>query len=71
MFDLFQPTHLLFVLLVALAVFGPKGLIEVIRSLGEGYQRLQEFREEIRGELITTPTENEPERKLLSSKEKG
>jgi Sec-independent protein translocase protein TatA len=71
MFDLFQPTHVLFVLLVALAVFGPKGLIEVSRSLGRGYQRLQEFKEEIRGELITTPTQDEPERKPLSSEEKG
>jgi TatA/E family protein of Tat protein translocase len=70
MFELFQPTHLLFVLLVALAVFGPKRLIEVSRSLGQGYQRLQELREEITDE-ITASTRDEPDEKPPSSEKKG
>jgi sec-independent protein translocase protein TatA len=34
--DILQPTHLIFVLLVALLVLGPKRLPEVGRSLGKG-----------------------------------
>ena len=34
--ELFQPTHLLFVLVIALLVFGPKKLPELGKSLGEG-----------------------------------
>lgn len=37
MFDgLFQPTHLLFILLIALILFGPKRLPELGKGLGEG-----------------------------------
>ena len=39
--DILQPTHLLFVLVVALLVLGPKRLPEVGRSLGSG---LRDFR---------------------------
>ena len=34
--NLFQPTHLLVVLFVALLVFGPKKLPELGKGLGEG-----------------------------------
>jgi sec-independent protein translocase protein TatA len=34
--DIFQPTHLLLILVVALLVLGPKWLPEVGRSLGKG-----------------------------------
>lgn len=34
--DIVQPTHLLFILIVALVVLGPKRLPEVGRSLGRG-----------------------------------
>ena len=34
--ELFQPTHLLVVLVIALLVFGPKKLPELGKSLGEG-----------------------------------
>jgi len=44
--DLIQPTHLLFVLVVALLVLGPKRLPEVGRSLGRG---LRDFREGMQG----------------------
>jgi sec-independent protein translocase protein TatA len=45
--DILQPTHLLFVFIVALVVLGPKRLPEVARSLGEG---LRDFRTAISGE---------------------
>lgn len=39
--DILQPTHLLFILVIALLVLGPKRLPEVGRSLGRG---LRDFR---------------------------
>ncbi len=57
--DIFQPTHLLFVLVVALLVLGPKKLPEVGRQLGNG---LRDFRAAINGERseheeVTSPYE--------------
>src|ERR1700733_6090494 len=45
--DILQPTHLVFVLVVALLVLGPKRLPEVGRQLGSG---LRGFRAAINGE---------------------
>ena len=45
--DILQPTHLIFVLVVALLVLGPKRLPEVGRALGRG---LRDFRTAISGE---------------------
>jgi TatA/E family protein of Tat protein translocase len=45
--DILQPTHLLFILVVALVVLGPKRLPEVARTLGNG---LRDFRAAINGE---------------------
>jgi sec-independent protein translocase protein TatA len=45
--DILQPTHLLFVLVVALLVLGPKKLPEVGRQLGNG---LRDFRAALNGE---------------------
>ncbi len=45
--DILQPTHLLFVLVIALLVLGPKRLPEVGRSLGRG---LRDFRVALSGE---------------------
>jgi TatA/E family protein of Tat protein translocase len=45
--DIMQPTHLLFVLLVALLVLGPKRLPEVGRTLGSG---IRDFRQALSGE---------------------
>ena len=39
--DIIQPTHLLFILVVALVVLGPKRLPEVGRALGNG---IRDFR---------------------------
>lgn len=45
--DILQPTHLLFILVIALLVLGPKRLPEVGRSLGRG---LRDFRSAMSGE---------------------
>ncbi len=50
--DIMQPTHLLFVLVVALLVLGPKRLPEVGRQLGKG---LRDFRAAINGEHTEEP----------------
>ena len=52
--DILQPTHLLFVLVVALLVLGPKRLPEVGRTLGNG---IRDFRSAINGE--TTESRDE------------
>jgi sec-independent protein translocase protein TatA len=44
--DIIQPTHLLFILVVALLVLGPKRLPEVGRSLGKG---IRDFRGALAG----------------------
>jgi sec-independent protein translocase protein TatA len=45
--DILQPTHLLFILVVALLVLGPKRLPEAGRALGKG---IRDFRSAISGE---------------------
>ncbi|MFZ0376676.1 MAG: twin-arginine translocase TatA/TatE family subunit, partial [Solirubrobacteraceae bacterium] len=45
--DILQPTHLLFVLVVALLVLGPKRLPEASRAIGKG---IRDFRMEVTGE---------------------
>jgi sec-independent protein translocase protein TatA len=56
--DILQPTHLLFILVIALLVLGPKRLPEAGRSLGRG---LRDFRMAMSGEEperrdeVTTP----------------
>ncbi len=52
--DIMQPTHLLFVLAIALLVLGPKRLPEVGRQLGKG---LRDFRAAINGD---SPQHDEP-----------
>jgi sec-independent protein translocase protein TatA len=51
--DILQPTHLLFVLVVALLVLGPKRLPEVGRSLGKG---LRDFRGALSGDDRDEPS---------------
>jgi sec-independent protein translocase protein TatA len=45
--DLLQPSHLIFILVIALLVLGPTKLPEVGRSLGRG---LRDFRDAISGD---------------------
>jgi TatA/E family protein of Tat protein translocase len=53
--DILQPTHLLFILIVALVVLGPKRLPEVARTLGNG---LRDFRSAINGESSSDDDDN-------------
>lgn len=52
--DILQPTHLLFVLVIALLVLGPKRLPEVGRSLGRG---LRDFKDALSGDDRDRPEE--------------
>jgi Sec-independent protein translocase protein TatA len=61
MFELFQPTHLLFVFVVVLVVFGPKR--EISRGLGQTIQSLQEYKEELKNDVTNTTVEDEPDKK--------
>lgn len=44
--NLFQPTHLLVILFIALLVFGPKKLPDLGKGLGEG---IRSFKESMNG----------------------
>jgi sec-independent protein translocase protein TatA len=63
--DILQPTHILFILVVALLVLGPKRLPEVGRSLGKG---LRDFRGAMSGiEEHASSVFSEPESSSTSS----
>jgi sec-independent protein translocase protein TatA len=49
-----QPTHLIFLLLLALLLFGAKRLPEIGRSLGTG---MREFKDSVSGVSKPEPTE--------------
>jgi Sec-independent protein translocase protein TatA len=51
----------LFVLLVALLVFGPKRLVEMSRSLGRRLRELEEFKDEFKEGLLSMSDEDKPE----------
>lgn len=59
--DILQPTHLLFVLVVALLVLGPKRLPEVAKTLGNG---LRDFRSALSGD--SDHDDDEPPRNVLA-----
>lgn len=67
---LLQPTHIIFVIVIALLVFGPKRLPEMGRSIGHG---IREFKDSMDGngndspsdthhEAVATDTPREPVR---------
>lgn len=61
--DILQPTHLLFVLVIALLVLGPKRLPEVGRSLGRGirdFRNALNFDEKEREPLLSQPIDTNP-----------
>ncbi len=61
--DILQPTHLLFVLVVALLVLGPKRLPEVGRSLGRGlrdFRNALNFDEKDRESFLSQPIDTNP-----------
>jgi len=55
---LLQPTHLIFLLLLALLLFGAKRLPEIGRSLGVG---MREFKDSVTGITDATPAETRSE----------
>jgi sec-independent protein translocase protein TatA len=55
--NLFTPTHLVFVLVIALLVFGPRKLPELGKGLGEG---LRGFKQGIKGEPDIAKSEAAP-----------
>ena len=54
--NLFQPTHLLVILFIALLVFGPKKLPELGKGLGEG---IRSFKESMNGKSESATKEEE------------
>jgi len=60
---LFQPTHLLFILIIVLIIFGPGKLPDLGRSLGKG---IREFKDAVRtGSAPEEPPAPKPEPKKL------
>jgi sec-independent protein translocase protein TatA len=57
---LFQPTHLLLILIVALLVFGPKNLPAIGKGLGEA---IRGFKKALIEEDPSSPTSHEVVRK--------
>ena len=53
---LLQPTHLIFVLLIVLILFGPGKLPELGKGLGKG---IREFKDALRGGM-ESPSDNKP-----------
>jgi sec-independent protein translocase protein TatA len=53
--NLFTPTHLIIILVIALLVFGPRKLPELGKGLGEG---LRGFKEGIKGTTDAPKQEN-------------
>ena len=60
MFDLLQPTHLIFIFLVALVVFGPRRMAEISQSLGRNLQKFKEYKDELKGGLLRVSNEDKP-----------
>jgi sec-independent protein translocase protein TatA len=54
---LFQPTHLIFILLIVLIIFGPGKLPELGRGLGKG---IREFKEALKGGMSGMSGESTP-----------
>ena len=68
MFEPLEPTHLMFVFVVALVLFGPKRLIEMSGELGRSIRCIQEYKEALKDELTSPPTvKSEPEEKRPST----
>lgn len=57
---LLQPTHLFFILLIVLILFGPGKLPELGKGLGKG---IREFKDAVRGGLDSSSEKKEEEKK--------
>jgi sec-independent protein translocase protein TatA len=58
---LFQPTHLLLILVIVLILFGPGKLPELGKGLGKG---IREFKDAIRGGIDNQSTEKKEDKKV-------
>jgi sec-independent protein translocase protein TatA len=61
--ELFAPTHLLLVAIVALILFGPKRLPELGKGLGEGIRALKDGIKDHPPEQASTDANKKPETK--------
>jgi sec-independent protein translocase protein TatA len=57
---LLQPTHLIFILLIVLILFGPGKLPELGKGLGKG---IREFKDAIRGGLEASSEKKDDDKK--------
>lgn len=57
---LLQPTHLFFILLIVLILFGPGKLPELGKGLGKG---IREFKDALKGGMSSGDAEKKPEEK--------
>jgi sec-independent protein translocase protein TatA len=57
--NLFQPTHLLIILFIALLVFGPKKLPELGKGLGEGIRSFKDSMNAANAAQDTAPADGE------------
>lgn len=57
---LLQPTHLFFILLIVLIIFGPGKLPELGKGLGKG---IREFKDAMKGGMEGTPEKKAEEKK--------
>jgi sec-independent protein translocase protein TatA len=57
---LFQPTHLIFILLIVLILFGPGKLPELGKGLGKG---IREFKDALKGGLEGMSDKKDEEKK--------
>ncbi len=63
MFDgLFQPIHLIFILVIVLIIFGPGKLPDLGRGLGKG---IREFKDAMKGGLSSSSDDKKPEEKKV------
>lgn len=64
MFDgLFQPTHLVIILIICLLIFGPKKLPELGKGLGESIREFKKSMAEARAEAPPEPAKATEEKK--------
>jgi len=57
---LFQPTHLIFILIIVLILFGPGKLPELGKGLGKG---IREFKDALKGGMEGNSEKKEEEKK--------
>ena len=62
---LLQPTHLFFILLIVLILFGPGKLPELGKGLGKG---IREFKDALRGGMDGSSDKKEEEKKTEDKK---